>query len=216
MISAGPLLQQLLAPPGTDGRVYGVVVGVVTDNQDPDGRHRVRVRMPWLSGSDVSHWARVATPMAGNGRGAYFLPEVDDEVLVAFEHGNVDHPFVVGSLWNGQDKAPENNANGSNDNRGFTSRSGHVLRWGDAAGRECVEVIDKTGGNRIVISSSDNKITIEATGDIDIASSTGTLSLSAMRIEMTSQTGVSIQAGSTIDVQANAQVSVQGALIQLN
>lgn len=216
MMHAGPLLAQLLAPAGSDGRVYGVVVGVVTDNRDPEGLHRVKVRLPWLSGSDESHWARVAATMAGNDRGAYFLPEVDDEVLIAFEHGSVDHPFVVGSLWNGKDTPPEDNANGSNDNRGFKSRSGHVLRLGDAAGKEGIEIIDKTGSNRIVITSSDNKISIEATGDINITSSTGKLTMSAISVEIKAQTGVSVQAGTTVDVKANAQVAIQGALVKLN
>ena len=70
-----------------DGRITGVVLGIVTNNNDPDKLGRVKVRFPWLSGSTESHWARVATPMAGNGRGLYFLPEVDDEVLVLFERG---------------------------------------------------------------------------------------------------------------------------------
>src|SRR5205814_7216540 len=111
-----------------EARLLGVVIGIVTNNRDPDGMHRVKLRFPWLGADDESHWARVATPMAGNGRGFYTLPEVDDEVLVAFEHGSVEHAYVIGALWNGQDKAPENNDNGSNDHRSFTSRSGHVLR----------------------------------------------------------------------------------------
>lgn len=216
MTNAASLLDRLLAPDDHDGRIYGVVVGVVSDNRDPEGLHRVKLRLPWLSERDESHWARVAAPMAGGGRGAYFLPEVDDEVLVAFEHGSVDHPFVVGSLWNGRDAPPEDNGNGRNDNRGFTSRSGHVLRLGDAAGQERIEIIDKTGANRIVITSSDNAIAIEATGDIGITSSTGKLTLSAMDVEIRSQTGVKLQAGTTVDVQASAQVSIQGALVKLN
>ena len=216
MMMRTTLLDSLLAPADADGRVYGVVVGIVTNNRDPDGLHRVKVRFPWLSQADESHWARVAAPMAGNDRGAYFLPEVDDEVLVAFEHGSVDHPFVIGSLWNGKDKPPENNDAGSNDNRGFKSRSGHVLRLGDAAGKECVEIIDKTGSNRIVITSSDNKISIEAVGDINITSSSGKLTMSAIGVEIKSQTDVKVQAGTTVDVKANAQVSIQGALVKLN
>lgn len=216
MIFHDELLRGLLAPPDADGRVYGVVVGVVTNNRDPDGMHRVKVRFPWLSEADDSHWARVATPMAGNGCGAYFLPEVDDEVLVAFEHGSVDHPCVIGSLWNGKDKAHENNDSGSNDNRSFKSRSGHIIRLSDRSGSESVEIIDKTGSNRIVITSSDNKITIEATGDIDITSSAGKLTMSAIGVEIKSQTDVKVQANTTVDVKANAQVSIQGALIKLN
>lgn len=210
------LLRCLLAPPDDDGRLHGVVVGIVTNNRDPDGMHRVKVRFPWLSESDESHWARVATPMAGKDRGCYFLPEVDDEVLVAFEHGSVEHPFVIGSVWNGSDKPPENNDNGSNDHRSIKSRSGHVIRLGDASGSEKVEIIDKTGSNRIVITSSDNKIVIEASGDIEVTSSRGKLKMSAVGVEISSQTDVKIQAQTTIDVSASAQVSVSGALVKIN
>jgi uncharacterized protein involved in type VI secretion and phage assembly len=210
------LLRSLLAPPDADGRLHGVVVGIVTNNRDPDGMHRVKVRFPWLSEGDESHWARVATPMAGGGRGCYFLPEVDDEVLVAFEHGSVEHAFVIGSLWNGSDAAHEDNGSGTNDNRSIKSRSGHVIRLGDAAGSESVEIIDKTGNNRIVIASTGNTITIEAQGDIEITSSTGKLKMSAFGVEISSQTDVKIQAQTTIDVSATAQVSVQGALVKLN
>ena len=85
---------------------------------------------PWLDGSTESHWARVATPMAGKKRGLYFLPEVDDEVLVAFEHGSIDFPCVIGSLWNGKDTPPESNSDRQNNNRAlqFAQRSHHPVR----------------------------------------------------------------------------------------
>ena len=98
-------LRKLFEVAGINDRFYGVVVGIVTNNQDPDNMHRVKVRFPWLNQDHESNWARVATSMAGNGRGAYFLPEVDDEVLVAFEHGLIDQPYVIGSLWNGKDQS---------------------------------------------------------------------------------------------------------------
>ena len=87
------LFARLFSAEGGRTRFFGVVVGIVTNNQDDEKMHRVKVRFPWLADGedDESHWARVATPMSGNGRGGYFLPEVDDEVLVAFEHGSVDH-----------------------------------------------------------------------------------------------------------------------------
>ena len=210
------LLHSLLAGVDAEGRYYGVVVGIVTNNQDPDGMYRVKVRFPWLNQDDESNWARVATLMAGNGRGAYFLPEVDDEVLVAFEHGSVEQPFVIGTLWNGKDVAHESNADGNNDNRSIKSRSGHVVRLCDKAGQETIEIIDKTGNNRIVIHASDNSIAIEAQGDISLSSQTGKVSISAVNIEMTSQAGVSIKAGTTLDATATATMDLKGALINLN
>jgi uncharacterized protein involved in type VI secretion and phage assembly len=218
------LLRTLLSPGDTDGRFYGVVVGVVTNNRDPDSMHRVKVRFPWLDLDHESHWARVVATMAGNDRGAYFLPEVDDEVLVAFEHGSLEHPYVIGSLWNGKDKPHENNSDGKNDNRTIKSRSGHVVRLCDSSGSERIEVIDKTGSNKIVIASSDNKITIEAQGDIEITSQTGKVKISAIGVEITSTTDVKIQAQTSIDIQAQTsidasatgQVNISGALVNIN
>jgi uncharacterized protein involved in type VI secretion and phage assembly len=202
------ILRGLLGHQVPDGRYYGVVVGIVTNNRDPDNMHRVKVRFPWLNQTDESNWARVASPMAGNGRGAYFLPEVDDEVLVAFEHGSVEHPYVVGSLWNGKDQAHESNSNGENNKRSIQSRSGHVVRLDDSSGDEKIEIIDKTGNNKIIISSSGNKIEIKASGDIEITSQTGKIALSALNIELKAQVN--------IDVTANAQTNIKGAMVNIN
>ena len=95
------LIDLINASPARNGRILGVVTGVVTNNKDPDKLGRVKVRFPWLSDTDESWWARVASPMAGKDRGVFFLPEVDDEVLVAFEHGDPRFPYVIGALWNG-------------------------------------------------------------------------------------------------------------------
>jgi phage baseplate assembly protein V len=215
-VTSTEALRALLAPGPQAGRFYGVVVGIVTNNQDPESMHRVKVRFPWLSSDVESNWARVAAPMTGKGRGAYFLPEVDDEVLVAFEHGQVDHPFVIGCLWNGKDDAPESNADGENNHRTIKSRSGHVLRLNDKSGNETIEIIDKTGNNRIVIDSAANTITIEAQSDITIKSTTGKLTMEANGIEMKSRMGVSVEAAQNMDVKANAMVTVSGAMIRLN
>jgi len=209
-------LRVLLTPLGQAERFYGVVVGIVTNNRDPENMHRVKVRFPWLSNDVESNWARVAAPMAGKDRGVYFLPEVDDEVLVAFEHGRVDHPYVLGCLWNGQDTAPENNNDGENNHRTIKSRSGHVVRLNDAAGSETIEIIDKSGNNKIVVNTANNSIAVEAQADITIKSATGKLTMEAVGIEIKSQAGVSVQAMQSLDLKANAQVTVKGALIQLN
>jgi uncharacterized protein involved in type VI secretion and phage assembly len=207
-VTKDDLLRGLLAQSAADGRYYGVVVGVVTNNRDPDHMHRVKLRFPWLNQEDESNWARVASPMAGDGRGAYFLPEVDDEVLVAFEHGSVEFPYVIGSLWNGRDKPHENNDDGQNNHRCLKSRSGHVIRLCDRAGQETIELIDKTGNNKMVFKSTDNSITIEAQGNIELKSQTGKLTISAVGIELKSMAGV--------DITANANVNVKGVMINLN
>src|SRR5947209_79025 len=86
-------LFDLMGPAGTGGRYYGVAFAIVTNNSDPEGLARVKVALPWMGEAAESDWARVVTPMAGPERGAYFLPEVDDEVLVAFEQGSPAAPM---------------------------------------------------------------------------------------------------------------------------
>ena len=200
-----------------EGRFFGVVVGIVTNNEDPDSLHRVKVRFPWLSAEDESHWARVATPMAGNDRGLYFLPEVDDEVLVAFEHGRPDRPIVIGSLWNGQDAPPEDNGDGGNNQRTLRSRSGHVIRFDDSDGAEKIEIIDTTENQRVVIDSSANTILVEADSDITLRSKSGKVIVEAQQgIEMTTQAGVKVDGSQNVDVSAGAQVNVKGSLVNIN
>ena len=131
------------APASTEGRFTGVAIAIVTNNKDPDGLGRVKVRLPWLDEAFESDWARVVAAMAGSGRGLYCLPEVDDEVLVGFEHGCLDSLYVLGGLWNGKDKPPEGNADGKNNVRALKSRSGHLIRLTDTDGEEKIEIIDE-------------------------------------------------------------------------
>jgi uncharacterized protein involved in type VI secretion and phage assembly len=210
-------LLDLLSPAGQheSDRIYGVVVGIVTNNQDPDGMGRVKVKFPWLSDQDESWWARIATVMAGSGRGSYFLPEVNDEVMVAFEHGDVRFPYVLGALWNGKDSPPTTNSDGQNNIRVIKSRSGHVVRLDDTNGNEKIEVIDKTGSNSITIQSSDNSITITANGTVKIV---------GQSIQITSQAAITIQAGTslsanastTMDLESNAPMTIKGAMVSIN
>jgi uncharacterized protein involved in type VI secretion and phage assembly len=203
-------LIDVLAPasPGKAGKIFGVVMGIVSNNQDPDKMGRVRVKFPWLSDDHESWWARVATPMAGPNRGMYFLPEVNDEVLVAFEHGDVRFPYVLGSLWNGKDAPPESNDDGKNNIRLVHSRSGHLIRLDDTDGAEKIEVIDRTGNNSIKIHSADNSIAISCTGKLKLHASQG--------IEITSDADIKVQASSTMDVQASATMTVKGATVNIN
>lgn len=87
-------------------KINGVVVGIVKDFNDPEKLGRIKVNFPWLSGNNSSQWARISTLMAGKGRGSWFMPEKEDEVLVTFDHGDVQHPYIIGFLWNGEDKPP--------------------------------------------------------------------------------------------------------------
>jgi phage baseplate assembly protein V len=204
------------APDSTDGHFTGVAMAIVTNNKDPDGLGRVKVKLPWLDDQVESDWTRVVTAMAGKERGLYCLPEVDDEVLVAFEHGRPDCLYVLGGLWNGKDKPPETNADGKNNVRALKSRSGHVIRLTDAQGDEKIEIIDKTGKNSIVISAKDNTVTISADADITVTSTKGKLKLAGKGVEITSQAEVKIEASQNLDLKAGPQLNIKGGTVNIN
>jgi uncharacterized protein involved in type VI secretion and phage assembly len=212
-------LLDLLQPPGgrMAERIYGVVTGVVTNNEDPQGLGRVKLKFPWLSEQDESWWARTAVLMGGPERGTYFLPEVDDEVLVAFEHGDTRFPYVLGTLWNASARPPETNKSGTNDRRVIHSRSGHIIRLDDTDGAEKIEIIDSTGSNSITIDSAEKTITIAADADLIIQSANGKLVLSAGNgVEITSQAGVKVQGSQDVDVKSAAQLNLNGSMVNIN
>jgi uncharacterized protein involved in type VI secretion and phage assembly len=197
--------------------MIGVAVGVVTNNKDPDNLGRVRVKFPWFSENDESQWARVATLMGGKDRGTVFLPEVDDEVLVAFERGDVRRPYIVGALWNGVDTPPKEFENdGKNNVRLIKSRSGHLIKLDDTDGGEKIEVVDKSGKNSIVIDTKENTITITADKDIVLEAPQGKISLSAKEIAVKTTAAAKIEAGSEMTLQASATMTVKGATVNIN
>ncbi len=197
-------------------RMYGVMIGLVTNNQDSAGLGRVKVKFPWLSDQEESDWARIALPMAGGDRGFYFLPEIGDEVLVAFEHGNPSYPYIVGALWNGQDKPPTNNDDGKNDLRLIKSRSGHQIQLNDKAGQETIEIIDKSGKNKITFDTISNTIAIASDRDIQLSAPKGAIILDAQKIEVKASASIEIQANTEANIKANAQLNLKGGTINLN
>jgi uncharacterized protein involved in type VI secretion and phage assembly len=148
--------------------INGVVIGLVTQVQPG----QVKVNFPWLEDQHESDWIRIATAMSGNGRGTFFMPELHDEVLVAFDQGNPRMPYIVGFLWNGQDQPPGQDVR----DRRMTSRNGHTVRFLDATpsqGSVGALVVEDGHGNRIVMSNS--KITIQSTGLLEIDAAVITL-----------------------------------------
>jgi uncharacterized protein involved in type VI secretion and phage assembly len=139
--------------------VNGVVVGIVTAVQPGS----VKVNYPWLDDKHETDWARIATNMAGGGRGVFMMPEVGDEVLVAFEHGDTQNPYVIGFLWNGQDKPPGDSVN----DRKLMSKNGHSVRFfdSDQPGQNGI-VIEDAGGNKITMTGQ--KILIQAKNRLEI------------------------------------------------
>lgn len=199
----------------TDRRIPGVAIAVVTNNTDPDGEARIKVKYPWRDIEDESYWARILTPMAGNEMGVYFLPEVGDEVLVAFKNGDIDHPVIIGSLWSKKMKPPETNTDGENNRRLIKSRSGHFIILDDTEGKEKIEIIDKSDGNKIIIDTSSNTITIESAQDI-VLKAKGKISLEAMEITLNSKATTKIEAGAPLDVKTNAILTIKGSLVKIN
>ena len=141
-------------------RFPGVVIATVRSVDDPEGEGRLLLEFPWMPGSVQSGWAPVAAPMAGPSRGVFFSPEVDDEVLVAFEHGDFDHPFVVGFLWNGTDQPPETDRS----NRVIVTPGGHTIRFEDGSRKRVV--IQSSGGQTITIDDQQQSIRIQGGGRI--------------------------------------------------
>lgn len=205
------------APKGSTGRQIGVAIGIVTNIEDPDNLGRVRVKFPWFSEDDESGWARVATLMAGKERGSLFLPEVDDEVLVAFEHGDMRKPYVIGALWNGVDVLPPEFTNdGKNNVRFIKSRSGHLIKLDDTDGSEKIEVIDKSGKNSIVIDTKENTITITTDKDMVLKAPQGKISLTAKEVELKSSAALTVEAGSEMNIKTSATLNVKGATVNIN
>jgi len=177
----------------------------------------VRVRLPWLGDDVESFWARIVTPMAGNERGVYFLPEVDDEVLVAFEHGRPEAPVIIGALWNGKDKPPADNSDGKNNIRVIKSRSGHLVRLDDTDGAEKIEIIDKSGSNKLVIDTSAKTVTIAADGDVVIQSTNGKVAISGQSVEIKSTgNAVEMTSQAALTVKATAGLTLKGATVDIN
>lgn len=207
----------LLMPKDQDCHFYGVTVGLVTNNKDPEGLGRVKVKFPWLSAEEESYWARVLTPMAGNDRGIYFLPEVNDEVLVAFEQGDINFPYILGALWNGKDKPPGKNDDGKNNQRIIKSRSGHQIILDDTDGKEQIIIEDKTGKNKIVIDSPKNTmsiqieqdLTIKTKGKIALTSSDGDISIECKNLSIKTQENYQLEAGTNCTIKAQAKYELE-------
>lgn len=200
-------------------RIQGVALGLVTNNHDPEGMARVKVRYPWREDAQESHWARLAVLAAGKDRGTVWIPEVGDEVLLGFDKGNIEHPYVLGALWNGSDVPPETNADGENNTKMIKSRCGHTVTFFEKQGQESIKietqggrmilmddtagsgqiVIDDGSGNKLTIQTAQNSLTIE----------------SGLSLKLKSQK-IDIEAGASLNIKASGTLMIQGALVKIN
>jgi uncharacterized protein involved in type VI secretion and phage assembly len=190
-------------PVGLGGCFYGVYAALVTDIVDPDGQGRVKIRLPWspdANGDAYAVWARLATMMAGNNRGTWFVPDVDDEVLVAFEAGDPRRPYVVGALWNGQDAPPEDmDGAGNNYPKTIRSRNGVRITLDDSDGQESL-TMETPGGQSVTLR--------DGPGAIEIVDSNG----NSVKLETG---GITVNTGTQVTVQATT-VKVSAGMLTVD
>ena len=182
-------------PVGLGGRWYGVFPALVSDNKDPNGQGRVRITLPWAPDTESGRydvWARLATLMAGDNRGSWFIPDVGDEVLIAFEGGDPARPYAIGALWNGLDRPPEQmDGPGKNFKKVLRSRNGVRVTLDDTDGREQM-ILETPGGQKItlkdgpgaieIVDSNGNSIKLEAAGVTVTAAAKLTLNASTVEV----------------------------------
>lgn len=211
------------------------LVGIVTNNKDPKGWGRVKVKFPTLTEEHESHWARVVTAGAGPNRGFDCLPEVNDEVLVGFEHGDIHRPYIIGNVWNGEDAPPEKVDDSVVKGvrlRTFKTRTGHTLQFveEDKGGSKTGIRLETTKGHKIYLNDSDQCIEIKTNGghiikmddrgkSISIQTTGGhsiTMSDNSQSVAIKSTGNMSLDAAGNIDIKANGIITVKGSLIKLN
>ena len=214
-----------LANGGTSGAPgRGLVPAIVSDVRDPAKAGRVKVTYPWLAPDFASGWARTVHGSAGNGYGDLVLPEVGDEVLVGFEHGDFDAPYVLGGLYNGKDKpptlakAPVDANSGEVAARGFVSRKHHRVEFVEDEGITIASgdgkfVVRLDQKNQVVEVTSGKAVTIKAQNGVTIDAGTGALELKGQKITATARTDVAIEAGAQLKATGTAGVKVEGATV---
>lgn len=230
-----PLLSDLIGQGGSTAAQSwpGVHVALVTDNEDPMKIGRVKVKFPWLDSGVDSYWARVISAGAGDDRGNMFIPEINDEVMVAFENGDLERPYVLGGVWNGQDIAPTQPVEGGKvENRIIKTRGGHQIMFTDKSGSELIEIKDMSGNLSVLLDTANKKIVINAggTGGLELKSSAGILLEAAQKLEFKcmelSSTSDKTELKASIDMKVSGQGSttlesggmttVKGATVSIN
>ena len=192
-------------------KITDIQAARVTDNKDPDELGRVKVAFAWKS-DDESPWLRVVTPYAGAERGWYSIPEIDDEVMVGFEQGDPDRPFVIGSVYSPVDKPPADGPNQDNDIKMFQSRAGNIIRFTDTEGSEEITITQGDGKNTVTLELGGPSIAIKSEGDISIESTKGiTLKGETITLETTSG-DMTLKSGGKLASESTADYTIKGGM----
>jgi uncharacterized protein involved in type VI secretion and phage assembly len=212
----------------TRERVHGVTLGKVTSLLDPKGLGRVKVQLPWLSNQVDSGWARIATAWAGGSRGTYLLPEVGDEVVVGFRHGDLKHPYILGFLWSDTERPPEFSP--LLQRRELKSKSGHKIVFDDFIGLQAltlksqgghqIKLDDTIGGMKVSITDSSQNLSVvidTSGGKISISSTVGRIELSAAAGQISlDATSIDIHAKGALSLKGDGTVSINGGIVRIN
>jgi uncharacterized protein involved in type VI secretion and phage assembly len=201
---------------GFAGRWPGVYPALVTDIKDPDNQGRVKVSLPWAhdTGSQrYEAWARLATMMGGSNRGSWFVPDVNDEVLVAFEGNDPRRPYVLGGLWNGTDSPPETmDGAGKNDKKVLRSRNGVKVTLDDTSGTESL-MLETPGGQKVTLKDGPGSLELsDANGNSIKLDSSGITLTTLSQLQVNASTAT-VTAGS---VTVNAGSSTFSGMVQAN
>jgi hypothetical protein len=208
-------------------RATGVVIGVVTNNMDPLQMGRVKVRFPHLGSLPPveSNWCRLATASGGMMSGTYFIPDINTEVLVAFEHGDVNFPYIIGTLWNNLDRPPKPTAavviGGKVIERIITTAKGHTISLNDMPGKEAITLSDKLGLNSIMLDLTKKSVVIKAMNEVSIDCTIFKLNAKA-KVEINALADMSLKSNAmlkmdstVVKVKGSAMLSLEGAAAEL-
>lgn len=187
---------------------------VVKDNKDPEKLGRVRVNFFWQEGHLMSPWIRIAWPYAANERGFYFIPEIEDEVLVDFEGGDAEKPFVVGSMYHGKNKPHKKWPDNKNSFKGIVTKSNLRLEFDDD---KKITTIDTPGGNKIVISDDEKSILLSDQNRNTVELKPEGITLDSPKdIKITSKSKITIDAMTGVDISSKSDVKITGLNISQN
>ncbi len=200
-----------------DRRIYGLVTAQVIENCDETRLGRVQVRFPWLPGYEP--WARVAALMAGANGGTYFMPQVNEEVLVAFNHGDIREPYIVGSVWNGRDQPPKQAASDPVHKRMIRTPKGLQIEFDDA--KQALKISNDKGRcitvglDTIDIAMDEQKstaVTLDQSGHLTIKAAS-TITLDAPTINILARDNVALAGQQSARIDGGSYCSMNAAQI---